>query len=63
LKMATGAHKMQSIASALISQRDNQRWRWISQSHCSNIWWWFLCFICKCWNQRAVKAMDANTFT
>jgi hypothetical protein len=27
LKMATGAHKMQSIASALISQRDNQRWR------------------------------------
>jgi hypothetical protein len=27
LKMPTGAHKTQSIASALISQRDNQRWR------------------------------------
>jgi hypothetical protein len=61
--MPTGAHKTQSIASALISQRDNQRWRWISQSHCASIWWWFLCFICKCWNKRAVKAMDAHTFT
>jgi hypothetical protein len=37
------------------------RCRWISQSHHNR--WLNLGFICECWNQRAVKAVDAHTFT
>jgi hypothetical protein len=40
-----------------------QIWRWISQSHCMSNRWWNLGFICECWNRRAVKAVDAHTFT
>jgi hypothetical protein len=59
--MLTGVHKMQRISSALTFFRAiPQRWRWISQSHRNS--WWSLCFICECWNQRAVKAVDAHTF-
>jgi hypothetical protein len=40
-----------------------QRWWWIYQSHRKRNRWWNLGFICECWNQRAVKAVDAHTFT
>jgi hypothetical protein len=40
-----------------------QRWRLISQSYRTSNRWWNLGFICGCWNQRAVKAINAHTFT
>jgi hypothetical protein len=40
-----------------------QTWRWISQSHHTNKRWWNLAFICECWKQRAIKAVDAHTLT
>jgi hypothetical protein len=36
-----------------------QRW-WISQSHHMSNRWWNLGFIGECWNQEAVKALDAH---
>jgi hypothetical protein len=63
-KMLTGAHKTQRMASALSFFRlIPQRWQWISQLHCTNNRWWNLGFICDCWNQRAVKAVDPHAFT
>jgi hypothetical protein len=41
----------------------SQRWRWISQAHCMSSRWWNLGFISECWNQRALKAVDAHTIT
>jgi hypothetical protein len=40
-----------------------QRWHWISRSHCMSNMWWNLGFVCECWNQKAVKAVNAHTFT
>jgi hypothetical protein len=34
--------------------------KWISQSHHMCNRWWNLGFICECWNQREVKAVDAQ---
>jgi hypothetical protein len=56
--MLMGANKTQRTASALTFFRaTTQRWR-ISQSHRNR--WWNLGFICECWHQRAVKAMDTH---
>jgi hypothetical protein len=64
LKMVMGVHKTQRMDSALeFSRVIPQRWEWISQSHCINNRWWNLGYICVCWNQRAVKGVDAHTFT
>jgi hypothetical protein len=40
-----------------------QKWRWISQSRHTSNSLWNPGFICECWNQRAVKAVDAHIFT
>jgi hypothetical protein len=40
-----------------------QWWRWISHSNRTSNRWWNLGFICECWNQRTVKAVDADIFT
>jgi hypothetical protein len=57
----SGAYKTQRMALALTLCRPiPQRWRRISQSHCTSNRWWNLGFICECWNQTAVKAY---TFT
>jgi hypothetical protein len=63
LKMLTGAHKTQTVASALSFRVIPQRRRWILQSHCTSNTWWNLGSICECWNQKAVKAVDAHIFT
>jgi hypothetical protein len=63
-KMLAGAYKMQRMASSLTFFRAiPQRLRWISQSHHTSNRWWNLGFICECWNHRAVKSVDAHTFT
>jgi hypothetical protein len=40
-----------------------QKWQCISQSQRKSNRWWNLGFICECWNQRVVKAVDVNIFT
>jgi hypothetical protein len=40
-----------------------QRCQWISQSHRTSNRSWNVDFICECWIQRAVKAVDAHTLT
>jgi hypothetical protein len=62
-KMLTGVHTMQRMAWLWLFRVIPQRWRRISQSHCTSNGWWNLGFIHECWNQRAVQALDAHTFT
>jgi hypothetical protein len=59
-KMLTGAYKVQNIFSCDFFRVILQRWWWISQSHLTSNRWWNLDFICECWNQRAIKAVDAH---
>jgi hypothetical protein len=64
-KMLTSAHKTQRMASAFVDlfRVIPQRWIWIYQSHRTSNRWRNLDFICERWNQKAVKAVDAHTFT
>jgi hypothetical protein len=64
LKMPPCKHKTQGMASAFVDFfKISQRWRWISQSRHMSKRQWNLGFICECWNQRAVKGVDAHIFT
>jgi hypothetical protein len=64
--MLMGAHKTQRMGLGFdfdFFRAIQQRWQWISQSHHMSNRWWNLGFISECWNQRAVKAVDAHTLT
>jgi hypothetical protein len=64
-EILTGVHKTQRMALALAFlewyHKDSDKLLshiiWVSNR------WWNLDFICECWNQIAVKAVDAHTFT
>jgi hypothetical protein len=63
-KMFTGVNKTQKMAPAsTFFTVILQRWRWVSQSHRKRNRWWNVGFICEYWDQRAVKSLDAHTFT
>jgi hypothetical protein len=63
-KMLTRAHKTQRMASAFVDfleryHKDGDEFI----SHIVRNRWRNLSFICECWNQRAIKTVDAHTFT
>jgi hypothetical protein len=62
---AHGCAQIRRISSAFVEmfRAKPKRRRWISQLHRTSNRWWNLGFICECWNQRAVKVVDAHTFT
>jgi hypothetical protein len=60
LKMQTGVHKTQKMASALTFLERYNKDDNISQSYNVINRWWTLGFICELWNKSAVKAVDAH---
>jgi hypothetical protein len=64
VEMLKVAHKMLRMTLALTFYRVIPwRWWWISQLHRTSNRWWNQGFIRECWNQRAVREVDAHTFT
>jgi transposase len=61
-KMLTGAHETQRMSSAFVDlfRAIRQRLQWISQSHPTSNRWCKLGFIRECWNEKAVKAVEAH---
>jgi hypothetical protein len=56
------ARNLENVFSLVLFRAIPKRRRLISQLHQSSNRWWNLGFICECWNQKAVRAVDANTF-
>jgi hypothetical protein len=60
-KIPTAVHKKQGMAWALTFSSDTTE---MSTNYPVSSWeWWNLGFICVCWHQKAVKAVDAQTYT
>jgi hypothetical protein len=55
--------KMQIMASALTFLEKYHKGGDEFLNHIIWVMWWNLGFICECWYQRTVKAVDAHTFT
>jgi hypothetical protein len=61
--MLIGAHKTQRMASSLAFSEWYHKDGDEFLNHIVLVTWWIMGFICECWNQRAVKVLDACTFT
>jgi hypothetical protein len=63
-KMLTGMHKMhRTIWAVTFLEQYHKDGNFSITSHCTSNRSWNLGLIFECWNQRAVKAVDAHTFT